>query len=328
METTTTSASPQQAPAPKRFAVGVQFRPAGRISTYATTDPSLVVGDRVVVEAQGGTLLGSVIVPPREAGEFAHDTPKVLHLAHPTELEAEARRGEQVLEFAGICRTKIREHALPMKLLDAQIEEGGRKIVFSFFAEHRVDFRALVKDLAVALRMRIEMRQVGSRDESKLRGCLGPCGLATCCSLHLRQFQSISISMAKHQGLAPNPAKLTGLCNKLKCCLAYEHAVYDEYRQGLPKMGAAVASPKGAGKVVGHNVLKRECTVRLFGGGELRCPCDTCQPLTAGEREAALEAARRAEEESEERARLRRERRGGRENGRDRRAGKREEKKG
>jgi cell fate regulator YaaT (PSP1 superfamily) len=188
-----------------------------------------------------------------------------------------------------------------MKLIDVEISEGGKKAVFIFFAESRVDFRALVKDLAGLLRMRIEMRQVGSRDEAKMAGCLGPCGLTTCCSTHLRQFQSISISMAKHQGLAPNPAKLTGMCGKLKCCLAYEQAAYDECRKGLLKTGSPVETSSGAGKIIGHNVLKRECIVRLYGGGEMRTPCDKCRKLTPEERDEAVAAARKAREEGEER---------------------------
>jgi len=189
-----------------------------------------------------------------------------------------------------------------MKLIDVDITEGGKKAVFVFFAESRVDFRALVKDLAGLLRMRIEMRQIGSRDEAKIAGCMGPCGQTTCCSTHLRQFQSISISMAKHQGLAPNPAKLTGMCGKLKCCLAYEQVAYDECRKGLLKAGSPVETSSGAGKIVGHNVLKRECIVRLYGGGEIRTACDKCRKLTPEERDEAVAAARKAREEMSERS--------------------------
>lgn len=296
---------------PKSLAVGVQFRPAGKVTTFVTTNPSLKVGEPVIVETEGGETLGVVIAAPREVaeGRLPQNARRLLRAASAQEMEEEHRRREKALEHFLLCREKIRERGLPMKLIDAQIEEGGRKVVFSFFAEQRVDFRSLIRDLAGLLHARIEMQQVGARDESKVRGCLGPCGLATCCSLHLRQFQSISISMAKHQGLAPNPAKLTGMCGKLKCCLSYEHDVYNEYRQGLPKVGAAVACPRGMGKVSGHNVLKRECAVRLFAGGEARCPCEECRVLTPAEREEAIAAARREQEQMEERSRQRRERR-------------------
>lgn len=310
----------------KILAVGVQFRPAGKIYIFTTTDPTLTRGDLVLVEAQVGQSIGIIISPPKEAieGELLPDVKKVLHRATQEEIETETKFKEQALDCFIVCRDRIHERGLPMKLVDAQIEEGGRKVVFSFFSEGRVDFRSLVKDLATTLHMRIEMRQIGARDESKYHGCMGPCGLTTCCSTYLRQFQAISISMAKHQGLAPNPAKLTGMCGKLRCCLAYEHAVYNEYRQDLPKIGAAVNSPKGAGKIVGHNVLKRECIVRLYNGGESRCTCDKCTILTHAEREAAINAAREAQENLEEKIRQRRERRESRQgnmNSRDRKFG-------
>ncbi|MBN1282606.1 MAG: hypothetical protein JXA24_02390 [Proteobacteria bacterium] len=292
--------------APKRLAVGVKFRTAGHIYTFLTDDPTLKGGERVLVEAEEGTSFGVVAAPPREAreSELPHNARKLIRRLTEEDAEEAARQRERALECFKACRERIKSRSLPMKLVDVEMSEGGKKAVFVFFAEDRVDFRALVKDLAGLLRMRIEMRQVGSRDESRMIGCIGPCGLTTCCSTHLRQFKSISISMAKHQGLAPNPAKLTGMCGKLKCCLDYESAAYDECRHGLPKVGAAVRSPKGPGKVIGHNVLKRECTVRLYGGGELRISCDQCQTMSQDEREAAIGAARQAREEGEERRRM------------------------
>ncbi|MFH0799316.1 MAG: regulatory iron-sulfur-containing complex subunit RicT [Pseudomonadota bacterium] len=318
MEETTNTEQKTETPKPAMLAVGVQFRAAGTIHTFSTTDPSIAVGESVVVEAEGGVGVGRVMAKPREAaeGELPQSTRRLLHRASPEEMEKEARNREEALSRFTTCQEKIRERGLPMKLVDALLEEGGKKIVFIFYAEERVDFRGLVKDLATSLRMRIEMRQIGARDEAKHRGSLGPCGQGTCCSEYLRHFQPISISMAKHQGLAPNPAKLIGMCGKLKCCLAYEHALYDEYRKGLPKVGLTVSSPGGSGKIVGHNVLKRECTVRLFAGGECRCPCDDCKPLTQAERAAALEAARKVEESNEERSQRRAKRM---ESGRDRR---------
>ena len=332
------AATPQQeqkaeSPRPKSLAIGIQFRPAGKVYTFSTTDPCIAAGEVVVVEAEGGTSMGTVASAPREMpeGEPQQALRRCLRRASPEEIDRDAKQRERALEYFSICQKKARAHNLPMKLVDAQIEEDGRKVVFIFYSEGRIDFRQLVKELAGQLHMRIEMRQVGARDEAKHRGCIGPCGQMTCCSLHLRGFQSISISMAKHQGLAPNPAKLTGMCGKLKCCLAYEHEVYNEYRQGLPKMGASVSTPEGPGKVVGHNVLKRECTVRLFGGGETRCACEKCAVLSQAEREAALEAARKAGEAGAERARMRREKRESRDQSRDaareRRGGRRDEQK-
>ncbi len=291
----------------KKLAVGVQFRTAAKIYTFVTEDSSLSQGDQVIVESEDGTSLAIIAVAPYEAdlSSLPTNIKKLLRRASEEDLSEAADLKEKAIECFQTSSEKIRSRALPMKLGDVDIAEDGKKVIFTFFAESRVDFRALVKDLASLLRMRIEMRQIGSRDEAKIAGCMGPCGQTTCCSTHLRQFQSISISMAKHQGLAPNPAKLTGMCNKLKCCLAYEQAVYDECRKGLPKAGSAVESPKGSGKIVGHNVLKRECTVRLYGGGEARVPCDDCRKLTPEEREKAVAAAKKAKEEGEEKSRRR-----------------------
>lgn len=292
-------------PEDKVFAVGVEFRQAGRVYTFVTQDGTISRGERVVVETEGGPAVGTVITGPAEAkeGGLPPDVKKVIRRATGEDIEKENSRRDRAVEYFAICRDKIREKNLPMKLVDTAIEEDGRKAVFVFFAEQRVDFRSLVKELAVLLHLRIEMRQVGARDESKYKGCMGPCGLMTCCSQHLREFEPISISMAKHQGLAPNPAKLTGMCGKLRCCLAYEEGVYNEYRKDLPKVGVAVSSPKGAGKIIGHNVLKRECTIKLYSGGEARCACDACKFLTPEERQAAIEAAKKAEESGEERGR-------------------------
>jgi cell fate regulator YaaT (PSP1 superfamily) len=299
----------KEGPKPADLAVGVQFRPAGKIYTFVTTDPSLKKGEEVVVESEGGPAIATVISPPVLPTEedLPQKATRLLRRASPDEMEKERTRRERALECFTVCRDRIRERKLPMKLVEANVSADESKVIFSFFAEHRVDFRSLVKELAQALRMRIEMRQIGARDEAKTLPCLGPCGLPTCCSYHLRQFQSISISMAKHQGLTPNPPKITGMCGKLKCCLAYEHAAYEEQRQGLPKLGSAVESPKGVGKVVGHNVLKRECIVRLYGGvGETRCPCDQCRPLSATERDAAIAETRREKEGEEPGARPKR----------------------
>jgi len=297
-----------KAPTPATLSAGVQFRTAGKIYTFLTTDPTLKTGEAVVIEADDGSSVGFIASRPVETSKNSvpRNVKKILHRASPDELAEREKSREKSLEYFDACREKILEHKLSMKLIDAEIVEGGRKIVFFFFAEQRVDFRSLVKDLAGALHMRIEMRQVGARDETKLIGCLGPCGNITCCTGHLRQFKSISISMAKQQGLTPNPSKLTGMCGKLKCCLAYEHASYLELRKGLPKLGSAVNSSKGAGKIVDLNILKRECAIQLYSGAVVRCPCNDCKQLDKKEREEAITTARQADEASEERSAKRR----------------------
>lgn len=311
MEDTNTKES-IEAPAPKTMEVGIQYRPTGKIYTFLADSSELASGDAVIVESESGEALGYVIVPPHVAkeGEALQGTKKVLRRASPQEIEREAARKEKALSFFATCQEKIRESGLQMKLIDVQLEDNEKKVVFIFFAEQRIDFRGLVKDLAQTLHMRIEMRQIGARDGAKYEGCLGPCGIQTCCSLYLRDFQSISISMAKHQGLTPNPAKLTGMCGKLKCCLAYEHGVYNECRKELPKQGLAVMSPSGPGKVIGYNILARECVIGLYAGGDHRFKCSELRPLTSEERDAAIAVARKAEEATEGRRRERLERRG------------------
>ena len=256
----------------KRLVVGVQYRAAGKIYTFLTEDDSLVRGNCVVVEAEHGTSIGAVILPPQAVSDpdLPRDIKKVLRRARPDELKDLAGLNEREMEILGLFAEKVKEQDLPMKPLSAELRDGDKKVILSFFAEERVDFRDLVKDLAGALHMRIEMHQVGARDEVKCRGGIGSCGMNTCCSQHLRQFQSISIQMAKTQGLTPNPAKLTGICGKLKCCLAYENALYAEIRQKMPRIGMLVATPQGNGKVVGLSILKEECIVRLDEGQEVR----------------------------------------------------------
>ena len=294
------------------LAVGIQFRPASKIYTFRTDDADLEPGTEVIVETETGHTMALVASRPQTTKQpQGEGSKRVLRRATDDDREADLRQGEKEHECFTMGQRKIAEHRLDMKLVAVELEEEGRKACFIFYAEQRIDFRNLVKELAQALRLRIEMRQIGSRDETKVKGCMGPCGREVCCAQHLRQFQSISISMAKHQGLAPNPAKLTGMCNKLKCCLAYEHAVYDEMRQGLPKPGAAVNTPEGPGKVTSHNVLKRECAVHLYGGGDVRFGCEHCTLLTPAERDAAMESARKEAQERFEERQLRMERRRG-----------------
>lgn len=256
----------------EKFIVGIQYRLAGKIYTFLTDDQTLVRGERVVVEAEQGTSIGAVVLAPQQVpeGELPKDIKKVMHRATPEELADLANQNEREVEMFELFAEKVAERNLPMKPLSAELREGEKKVILTFFAEERVDFRGLVKDLASSMHMRIEMHQIGARDEVKYRGGLGSCGFLTCCSQHLRQFQSISIQMAKNQGLTPNPAKLTGVCGKLKCCLAYENALYAEIRQRLPRIGMLVKISQGNGKIVGLDILSEQCTVRLDEGTEVR----------------------------------------------------------
>lgn len=263
------------------LAVGVQHRIAGDIYTFTTDNEEIKTGDPVVVEGEQGESIAFVAVPPRPtlSSELPKNIKKILRVASEEDLTENAKRKEEAGDFFELCEKKIEEHKLPMKLVDAELVESGKKIVFFFFAEQRVDFRALVKDLASSVHKYIEMRQIGSRDASSFVGCMGPCGRTTCCSSFLRNFQSISIAMAKNQGLSPNPAKLTGMCGKLKCCLYYENKAYSQLRKGLPKHGNWVETPKGVGKITSLDILRRKCSVRLEEGGETKFGCDECQKI-------------------------------------------------
>lgn len=271
----------EEKPQKQRYIVCIQYRTAGKLYSFVTDDASLVRGDCVVVEGEHGTSIGAVILPPQAVleSDVPKDIRKVLRRASPEELSQLANTNEREMEIFERFAERVKEQNLPMKPLSAELRDGDKKVVLSFFAEERVDFRNLVKDLAQTLHMRIEMHQVGARDEVKYRGAIGSCGLHTCCARHLRQFQSISIQMAKTQGLTPNPAKLTGICGKLKCCLAYENALYAELRQKMPRVGMMVSTPQGNGKITGLNILKEQCIVRLDEGQEVRVDLRDIAPV-------------------------------------------------
>jgi len=286
---------------PKKFVVGIQYRRAGKIYTFLTDDKTIGRGDAVVVEGEHGSSIGTVIIPPCEVNEseLAKDIKRVLHRATPEELEEAVLKSERELHIFGLFVEKTSALGLPMKPLSAELRDNEKKVLLTFFAEDRVDFRSLVKDLATTLHKRIEMHQIGARDEAKYKGCIGPCGFVTCCSQHLRQFQSISIQMAKNQGLTPNPAKLTGMCGKLKCCLAYENALYVELRHRLPRVGMLVKTPQGNGKITGLDVLREQCVVKLDEGGDVRVSVRDVAPQGtrhAAETERAKDGVKEASE--------------------------------
>jgi cell fate regulator YaaT (PSP1 superfamily) len=243
--------------------VGVQFRPTGQIHEYDAGALPLRSGDRVVVQVNRGTTLGTVARAPRAVDtRSAASLPRVIKKADHRELAREEANQRRALEAQRICVHRIRERRLAMKLVKTECVFDGSKMIFYFFAEERVDFRDLVRDLAQTLHMRIEMKQIGNRDETKLVGGVGPCGRELCCSSWLREFSSVSVRMAKEQGLSLNPSKLAGMCGRLKCCLRYEYDTYLQLGRGLPSIGQAVESVKGNGVVARHNVLKQTVFIR------------------------------------------------------------------
>jgi cell fate regulator YaaT (PSP1 superfamily) len=248
-------------------AVGVRFRTAGKIYDFETGIARLDVGDVVVVETDRGHGLGTVARPPVPLAAGSPHLQKVVRKADQRDLARHEGNAQREREAHRLCLTRIRERRMTMKLVKVDYLFDASKAVFYFCAEGRVDFRELVRDLAQALHTRIEMKQIGARDETKLIGGVGPCGRELCCSTWLREFQAVSVKMAKEQGLSLNPSKLSGMCGRLKCCLRYEYDTYLELRRGLPRVGAVVTSVKGDGEVVRQNVLKQTALVRRADDG-------------------------------------------------------------
>ena len=225
------------------------------------------VGDQIVCELDKGETLGVVATEPADTTK--EGLRKILRKASPEELSAYAALKEKEAHAFAVCRQKIEDVKLPMRLLRAEYNFSGSKLLFYFFAENRVDFRDLVKDLAKEFKVRIEMRQVGVRDEAKIIGGLGNCGNVVCCKRFLNNFSIVSIKMMKEQSLALNPAKISGVCGRLMCCLSYEHEMYLQLKKNFPKVGKRVKTPQGEGKVVKHNALNATVTVLLDEGKEV-----------------------------------------------------------
>ncbi|HEY3352405.1 MAG TPA: regulatory iron-sulfur-containing complex subunit RicT, partial [Polyangia bacterium] len=258
----------EEAPAPSGHlcnTVGVKFRDAGKIHEFDCGDLALARGDRVVVETDKGLSIGLVSIPSarRLIGETAR---RVIRKADANDLRQEQRNERRELEALRYGAERVRERRLQMKLFRVEYMHGGNKATFFFSAEGRVDFRDLVKDLTNKLHTRIELRQVGVRDEARIVGGIGTCGRELCCSTWLPRFEPVSIRMAKDQNLVLNPQKVSGVCGRLKCCLAYEEETYRELRKGLPKLGKRVQTPRGEGKVQEVDILGRRVKVWFEGG--------------------------------------------------------------
>lgn len=257
-------------------AVGISFRPGGKVYHYDPEGLSLVPGDEVVVPAARGVGYGRVVTPIREAGVQEVEGPlkKVIRKATAHDQERQRLNMEKKEEAYRTAKRLILKHGLPMKLVDVDYVFDGSSIIFYFTAEGRVDFRELVKDLAGTLKARIELKQVGVRDEAKMVGGLGPCGRDLCCSLFLSDFNPVSIKMAKEQDLPLNPAKISGICGRLMCCLKYEVAAYEEFNRKAPVLFSEVQTGEGAGTVVGYHVPRQTVVVQLEAGGRTEVPID------------------------------------------------------
>jgi cell fate regulator YaaT (PSP1 superfamily) len=251
--------------------VAVSLQRVGHLFNYLSGGLELKRGDRVLVESDAGTRIGTVEIEPHEAALTLNvgELKPVMRMAEERDLRLEEDTITREAYAERLCAERIRQRGLPMKLVSVAYAFDGRKAVFYFVAENRVDFRELVRDLASSLRVRVEMKQIGHRDETKLVGAVGPCGRELCCSSWLRDFESVTVKMAREQGLALNPSRLAGMCGRLKCCLRYEYATYVELKRALPGPGRRVESVKGNGKVLRQNTLKQTVLIQLDEEGGL-----------------------------------------------------------
>jgi cell fate regulator YaaT (PSP1 superfamily) len=245
------------------------------------TVDELKIGDQVVCELEKGECLGVVVSEPVETAK--EGLRKISRKASPEEIAGHQTLKEKEGRAFDLCKRKIEELKLPMKLLRAEYLLGGSKLLFFFFSEDRVDFRELVKELAKEFKVRIEMRQVGVRDEAKIIGGLGNCGNVVCCKRFLNNFSIVSIKMMKEQNLLLNPSKISGVCGRLMCCLAYEYEMYVELKKDFPKLGKRVTTPQGEAKVVKYNVLNRTVTVETDERKEVTFPVGDVKLVKSGE---------------------------------------------
>ncbi|MBR2823026.1 MAG: hypothetical protein IKE24_05015 [Clostridia bacterium] len=250
--------------------IGIQFQQNGKEFPYDAGEYTPEAGNYVIVETSRGLDLGEVAREVREwdaevDGE-EQSLPKVVRMATVQDIQRATDNRAREQEAYRICCQKIVEHRLEMKLVSVEVLFDNSKILFYFTANGRVDFRALVKDLASAFRTRIELRQIGVRDEARMLGGLGPCGRPICCGSFLNDFQPVSIKMAKEQNLSLNPTKISGVCGRLMCCLKYEQEQYEETRKRMPRVGREVQTPDGVGVVSDLNIVKETVSVRMTNG--------------------------------------------------------------
>lgn len=245
--------------------VGVRFKEAGKIYYFAPGQESLSRGQAVIVETVRGIEYGEVVIADKQMDEEDVVLPlkSILRIADDKDAMIVRENKVAALDAHAVCVEKIREHKLDMKLVDVEYTFDRNKVIFYFTAEGRVDFRELVKNLAAVFRTRIELRQIGVRDEAKLLGGIGPCGRVLCCSSFLGEFEPVSIKMAKDQNLSLNPTKISGVCGRLMCCLKYENDTYEEMRRDLPDYGKRLTVPEGEGRVVGLNILDQVVQIEL-----------------------------------------------------------------
>lgn len=245
--------------------VGVRFKKAGKIYYFDPSDFKINKGDSLIVETARGIEFGECVINPKEVSENEIVAPlkSVLRIATEEDIQRHNENKAKEKEAFSICLEKIELHGLIMKLIDVEYTFDNNKVIFYFTADGRVDFRELVKDLATIFKTRIELRQIGVRDEAKMIGGLGPCGRPLCCSSFLGDFTSVSIKMAKEQNLSLNPTKISGICGRLMCCLNYEQETYEDIRKKMPRIGSIIKTERGQGEVVANNTIKETVKAKI-----------------------------------------------------------------
>ncbi|MGN4669081.1 PSP1 domain-containing protein [Bacillus cereus group sp. MYBK234-1] len=245
--------------------VGVRFKKAGKVYYFDPNQFDISENEFVIVETVRGIEYGKVVITKKQVDEndVVLSLKKVIRIANENDRTIVEENKHAAKEAYQVCQQKVVEHNLDMKLVDVEYTFDRNKIIFYFTADGRIDFRELVKDLAAIFRTRIELRQIGVRDEAKMLGGIGPCGRMLCCSTFLGDFEPVSIKMAKDQNLSLNPAKISGLCGRLMCCLKYENDEYEAAKEQLPDLDQRIQTPHGTGRVIGLNILERLIQVEL-----------------------------------------------------------------
>ncbi len=243
----------------------VRFKAAGKVYYFDPEQLELAVGDHVIVETARGMEYGTITAPTKEVEERELVSPlkKIIRIADEKDAKQHAENQKKKNRALQLCQDKVNKHKLDMKLIDVEYTFDNSKIIFYFTADGRVDFRELVKDLAGVFKMRIELRQIGVRDEAKMMGGIGSCGRALCCHSWLPDFEPVSIKMAKVQNLSLNPTKISGICGRLMCCLKYENDVYHQLKKGMPDVGEHIKTPDGMAVVVETNLLENKIKTRI-----------------------------------------------------------------
>lgn len=280
--------------------IGIKFKNSNKAYYFAPNGLVCSEGDEVIVESSRGPEFATVVVANRDVSESEIVQPlkPVQRLATDADRAQLAKNAEDKAEALKIIREKVNEMKLSMKLVDAEYTFDRSKLIFYFTADGRVDFRELVRVLASIFKVRIELRQIYERDDTKMRGALAPCGRACCCTTHLPDFEKVSIKMAKVQGLSLNPQKISGVCGRLMCCLKYENAYYSEVYKLMPKVGSKVKTPDGEGTVESNDLIKQTARVKvLLKDGSFDVRTYALESMNIGERQSTADIDALSDEE-------------------------------